>query len=617
MFGIAVALALSFIVVASSACKRAPADAAIFGTAANKDTDMAPYLALARGVFLQSPPPAPNGEAGPQRVFVTIWLPGYGPEIASAFGASLSEAVTTASSAIVKALTNAMGDRSAARVQIDRASKWEPVKLDNSLIEPVSELGTRGFAAGDGDGHFGFVLPVEVLEKKFFTAPGSKDDFARIDYARVRTVIASRAGVPEDDVDKMTVYRVWTVSAVDSTPPGKSIALYRSMPAHPETVDAPLLLNAVRAAADYLVRGMNSKGDFSYLMHPGAGTLDPSYSALRHAGTIYALADAYTETHAPEHLKGAEAAIKAMLPRLTQTPDGAFLSDRENEEQLKVGGGGLALIALVRYSEASGDRSNLETMRALAKYIVHQQYPDGHYRSNVDVRAEEDAGSKKKAKKEIWYFQGEATLGLVRLYAIDPNPAWLEAAAKAADYTLANEKPTIANHWLSYVLLDLYRLTRKQAYADHAFAIAQNISDGLISAGTADAPDQVGAMDERGETTPVATRLEATVAIMELARFIGKDDGWYRRLALMMAGFTTGQQLDAQSAYFARRPPQVVGGVRESLLNADIRIDYDQHSMCAWLRLAKLLRDPEYGRDASAADGGAQMLPHPNTPKYP
>ena len=383
-------------------------------------------------------------------------------------------------------------------------------------------------------------------------------------------------------------------------------------------VDAPELIDAVRAGADYLVRGMNARGDFSYLVHPGTGSLDPGYSALRHAGTIYALADAYTETRAHEHIAAAEAAIKAMLPRLTQTPDGAFLSDRENEEQLKVGGGGLALIALVRFTEASGDRSYLETMRSLAKYIVHQQYPDGHYRSNLDVRAENDGGaSKKKVKKEIWYFPGEATLGLVRLHAIDPDPAWLDAATKAADYTIANEKPSIANHWLSYALLDLYRFTRKQAYADHAFAIAQNISDGLISPGVADAPDQIGGIDARGETTPVATRLEATVAIFELARFMGKDDGMLRRLALLMAAFTTGQQLDRRSAYLARDPGKVVGGVRESLLNADIRIDYDQHAMCAWLRLARLLRDPQYGKDVVAQDGGAHDIAHGNTPKYP
>ncbi len=54
--------------------------------------------------------------------------------------------------------------------------------------------------------------------------------------------------------------------------------------------------------------------------------------------------------------------------------------------------------------------------------------------------------------------------------------------------------------------------------------------------------------------------------------------------------------LDPDRAFFAKNPDRALGGVRESLYVDDVRIDYVQHAMSAWLHLARLLRDPEYGK---------------------
>ena len=63
------------------------------------------------------------------------------------------------------------------------------------------------------------------------------------------------------------------------------------------------------------------------------------------------------------------------------------------------------------------------------------------------------------------------------------------------------------------------------------------------------------------------------------------------------------QQLDQDSAFFVRHPEKVIGGVRESVANCDIRIDYVQHAMSAWLHFARILRDPTYGaQKVEAAD---------------
>ena len=51
-------------------------------------------------------------------------------------------------------------------------------------------------------------------------------------------------------------------------------------------------------------------------------------------------------------------------------------------------------------------------------------------------------------------------------------------------------------------------------------------------------------------------------------------------------------------------------GVRDSVVDDDIRIDYVQHAMSGWLHLARLLRDPTYGTASpaprpAAVDGGS------------
>jgi len=55
-------------------------------------------------------------------------------------------------------------------------------------------------------------------------------------------------------------------------------------------------------------------------------------------------------------------------------------------------------------------------------------------------------------------------------------------------------------------------------------------------------------------------------------------------------------QFDADTAYWLKNPAKATGGVRESLFVHDVRIDYVQHAMSAWLHLARILRDPAYGK---------------------
>jgi hypothetical protein len=289
----------------------------------------------------------------------------------------------------------------------------------------------------------------------------------------------------------------------------------------------------------------------------------------------------------------------------------AYLIDGEGEEQQKVGGAGLAMIALAKrvtalrgagplampQPDVSGD---LEDLRALARFIVHQQYADGHFRANVDV--EKETGEQRKVKKEVIYYTGEAILGLLRLYALDPDSRWLDAARRGADFVVKVRDASLSvdqqehDHWMSYAIDELERVAPDPAYVAHAWKIAKAIKLKQWTSSDAPAPDFVGGFYAEAPSTPASTRLEAYDSDMKLSRHLGEQEGWLFEPAKTMAAFILAQQFDEARSFMLPNPDKARGGVRESPLVLDVRIDYVQHAMSGWLHLARLMRDPSYGK---------------------
>jgi hypothetical protein len=377
------------------------------------------------------------------------------------------------------------------------------------------------------------------------------------------------------------------------------------MVARPADVSPEVLLQAVRAGAEYLSRILSAQGRYVYQYNARTDHDETYYGWLRHGGTTYALFEAYGELGAPQFLAKGELALQYLDGHLVNDPEGngKYILDTNDEEQQKVGGAGLSLLAYTEEAIVTGNRSNLETMRTLARLIMSRQYEDGRFKANVDVTepAVEGKGtSQNNTKKEPVYYVGEAVLGLMRLYAVDPQPAYLESAKRAADWVVRVRDASVSednqehDHWISYAFNDLYRVTRDGAYLEHAYKIARAITMKLHPEGSAPAPDWAGTFYQ-GESTPAATRLEAYDADIAVSRFAGKPDAWLLTSAREVARSTLGHQYRPDNDYWLPNPDKAAGGVRESPYVDDVRIDYVQHCMSAWLHLARILRDPAYG----------------------
>lgn len=538
-------------------------------------------------------------------MLLALWKPGGEAVVASAMGpagsaTTLADAVAIAAQSLASQVPGAQG----CRLEIDVPTSVvgaDVVALDKE--EPMSAMGLEGVLVTRDDGKTGVVLPGEIVERGLFRQPNQPSQPNQrgqrgtgLDGDKVKALLAARAGVDLAAVDAMRAYRFRADVHVESHTHETALPVLRGIVARPAQPDVDRLLAAVGRGADYLLRSMNADGRYVYMYRALEDRDDRTYGWLRHAATTYASLEAYEELRTPAYLQKAELALSYLRAHLHEDPDsGGLYAVDTTDAQEKVGGAGLSLLAFAKDAAVTGKRTDLETMRALARFILKQQFADGHFLANVDLQKDGQ-----KLRKEPVYYPGEAALGLVRLYAIDPQPAYLDAARRAADWIIhvrdvaASEDDQEHDHWMSYALNDLYRVTRQDAYLEHAYKIAHAILKAQRGA-DAPAPDLVG-MFPGWQTTPAATRLEAYDADIALSRFAGKPEDWLIGPAKDVACAVLTQQLDPDNDYWLKNPAKAEGGVRESPFEESIEIDYVQHALSGWLHLARLLRDPAYGK---------------------
>jgi hypothetical protein len=567
-----------------------------FGDLSSEKVDLVPYVALARALVAgterpPSPPPSP-----PRRVFLTVFPEHARRVVSTGLGDTLEASVVAAASALMNAHD---GGFAKFRIELDVAEKVEPMKVEDELASSWGDLGMTGFAATVDDKQVGYVLPGEIILDKDFEEGGGKS--TKLEGAKIWKAIDSRGGF---DHGKARAFRLQTRAFVDSGVGGGALELRRGMIATALEPTPETLLESVRLGADYLSRIMDPAGRYIYRYRPTDDHAGSDYGFLRHAGSTYALLEAYEELKVPLYNEKAETAIAYAEAHLKWVDDDgkrdAYLLDTTDEEQQKVGGAGLFLLAIAKHADLTGSRDHLETGRALARFIVHQQYPDGHFRANRDVEKEGMAPDGATLKTELLYYPGEAILGLVRFYRVDPDPRWLAAAKKGADYCVHVRDADVSvdaqehDHWLTYAMNDLYRLGGDESYVEHADKIAHAILSRQKTGRDAPAQDFVGSFFNEAPSTPAATRLEALAADIELARYTKRPHAWLVKPAMAIAKFTRAQQLDPDRVFFARDPAKALGGVRESLFIEDVRIDYVQHPISGWIHLARELRDPAY-----------------------
>ncbi len=392
------------------------------------------------------------------------------------------------------------------------------------------------------------------------------------------------------NADSVDLYRYTTLSLFWDSEQDTVVPLYRGHRMFEQVTADDLLVAATQGGA-YLTRSVRTDGSFVYEYLPKTDRMPDDYNILRHAGTIYSMLELYAHTGDPLLLAAAERAITYLVQqvRLCTTPTGTLPCIVE-DSTTKLGGNGLAVVALAKYTQVTGHRHYLPLMRGLGYWIQRMQNEQGEFTRHKQTYPKgHDTGFVSQ------YYPGEALLALNRLYALDPNPVWLDSAEAGARYLITVRDTGLSDaelphdHWLLYALNDLYRQRPDPLYLQHAMRIAgaivarQNRQPAY--------PDWHGSFYHPPRSTPTATRMEGICAAYKLAR----DSGRTGELAAMREALRWGiafqlqTQFRPESALYVHDPQRTLGGFKHSLTNYTIRNDYVQHNISSLLCMREVM----------------------------
>ncbi|MEA3231338.1 MAG: hypothetical protein U9Q05_06250, partial [Thermodesulfobacteriota bacterium] len=363
---------------------------------------------------------------------------------------------------------------------------------------------------------------------------------------------------------------------------------------------------AIELSTAYLVNANKPSGQFVYRVNPRRWSQTKKrYNVLRHAGTMCALAQAY-QRQPNDGVRTALIAAGQFLKSRCMAPlpgRGDMLgiwSLRQvtytNEpRQIKLGGAGLGLVALVSVEKIIPGTTSLTDLQKLGRFLLYMQKPDGSFYSKF-IPSE-------GGKSDQWtsqYYPGEAALGLLMLNELNPSRRWLVAATKALAYLIKHRDITTTDQWLliaSAKLLSMKsyptEILSRKLIIQHTVRVCESILQEQIL--YADDDKYIGGYCIDGRTTPTATRLEGLFAAL---RIIGYKDAVLNNTMKSSAQAAMNFLLRAQitKGKYSGGIPRAVGRLSSNkAFNRrvrEIRIDYVQHALSAMIQYEQMLKVP-------------------------
>jgi hypothetical protein len=395
-----------------------------------------------------------------------------------------------------------------------------------------------------------------------------------------------------------------TAAGVNSFAVGSSTPYSGSQVVRPSANDVG---RAIGLSADYLGHACGPDGRFAYLVDLNTGEQSGKYNIVRHAGAIYSLAF-YNRLHPDKNTVAAMVRAGSFLCKnyLRDDPGGRMRVvwpepvGTTPVDRASLGAAGLGLVALSEIERASPNTISYSDLEGIARFLVSQQKSDGSFFTEYCVATGPVQGQKELANL---YFPGEAILGLLSLYEVDHEKQWLVAAGKGIAYLAGSrvgQYTVPPDHWALIAtakFLPYYEQsecpTTRREIQHHTVQVLNTFLARLAPRIPTD-PTLDGSVNGEGRTAPTATSLEGLLAALESAPGAEYPDGLTgaaRDAVYRGVGFLLRAQLQA-GPYAGGMPGHIRGGsARPAPADANaaqIRIDYVQHALCAFLRYEKL-----------------------------
>ena len=496
---------------------------------------------------------------------------------------SLEDAIGRASDMLRGRLAERVKDPRGVPMRFKLDLAGAPLKLWSSwlpYVDFVVNPGIDGLFAHNGDASM-WILPSWRIERGWDT----------------RKMLSAAWSAPGLNADA-TLARFRTRTYVEApNPHDEPLELYRGNVLI-DKVNPSIIRRGLRAAAAYLTRMVGRDGRFCYTYHAGRDQCGRDYNLLRHAGTTYSMFQLYRELGEPSLLRAAERAtqwLRRRTRRVEGDPSRIYLLEGR---KAKLGAVGLSLLALVERERALRDGRDRALMEGMARFIISQQREDGYLESWFDW----GEGADVPVTNSI-YYPGEALLGLIRLYQIDPRADYLEAALRSARFLALKrwrwggiELYVPPDAWLTQALAELYMIHQDDALRDYAYEITEVTEVTMLRRAEGAPPDLAGGPafgPFLPNVTPAGSRSEGLTAAWFMAEFSGQQEKQDTLLALALesAPFQLNHQFRPENTYYLPNPARAMGGFRANAQRLDIRIDYVQHNVTGLIGLLKILEN--------------------------
>lgn len=348
---------------------------------------------------------------------------------------------------------------------------------------------------------------------------------------------------------------------------------------------------------NYFKNVVQDNGKFIYSYLPSFEKIENRYNILRHAGTIYSMLEVYELIPDKELLKKINKAINYLISSMKVV--------KVNNEKTKVvverdvnklGGNGLAIVALAKYTSVTNDYQYQLIMEELAQWIIETQDEHGEFSIH-----KQEYSTGKLYDFTSRFYPGEAILALVRLYNINHNEQLIDVAEKAAKFLInhRDKNETVEtitpDHWLLYGLNELHKVRSNEVYIIHAFMMSEAMINKQLTKRSTKRKMWVGGYQTRTGRAPGLTTTacwsEGLTATYNLAYRNGYEDLMKKidRALNRSIRFQLQAQLRPESTLFYKNKQLCLGAMPKSLINDELRIDYTQHNISSFVNYFKIL----------------------------
>ncbi len=213
--------------------------------------------------------------------------------------------------------------------------------------------------------------------------------------------------------------------------------------------------------ARFLHAQIHESGRFTYGYFPAFDREIKSYNTVRHCTAIYALLETLEVDYKDDYLTKIKTSMQYAIDTFYREVDQqAFMIDGDTPDQeIKLGSNAAAIFMFAKYQEITKDDHYQVYAEKLAEGIrsmVDSQGETSHVLNypQLDV----------KEKFRIVYYDGEAALGLLRLYQINQNTVLLDTVKLMFEHFIAKNYDKYHDHWLSYCTNELTKICPEEKY---------------------------------------------------------------------------------------------------------------------------------------------------------